>query len=271
MIDELRETAVQSALQTKWVGRAYHYFEHITSTNNRLKEAVADGSADSPPPGTVFLANYQSQGRGRFDRRWLAPLGTSLLLSILFRPDWPPEQAQWLAMIASLAAAEAVEGMTSLSVGVKWPNDLVVQQDGMWHKFSGLLLEGRVGEDGRLQSIIIGIGINVNIPAEQLPEAVTPATSLLAATGQPIARLDLLAAFLQRLEERYEQAVQGHSPQPAWNQRLITLGKQVQVTHRGTGQPLLGIAEGTNVWGQLQIRDEHGRLHTIAAGDVTLR
>ncbi len=270
-MDDLRETAVQSTLNTKWMGHAYRYFEQIESTNNWLKESAAKGSEATPVSGTVCLANYQSQGRGRLNRRWLAPPGSSLLLSVLFRPDWPPEQAQWLTMIASLAAANAVEGITGLSVGIKWPNDLVVQQDGAWHKFSGLLLEGSVGQDGRLHSIILGIGINVNVPLEQLPQAATPATSLLVASGQTVSRLNLLTAFLNQLEKGYEQAVQGRSPQPAWNQRLVTLGQRVQVTHAGNNRTIVGIAEGTAAGGQLQIRDDDGRLHTIAAGDVTLR
>jgi biotin-(acetyl-CoA carboxylase) ligase len=164
MDDELTETAVQSALTTRWLGRHYHYFDTIGSTNDRLKEMVAAGDGQHPPAGTLLLTDYQSRGRGRLDRRWQAPPGSSLLLSVLFRPDWPAEQAQWLTMMASLAAADAIETATDLTVGVKWPNDLLVAGDGDWRKVSGLLLEGVLGDDGRLQSAILGIGINVNIP-----------------------------------------------------------------------------------------------------------
>ena len=269
MKDELRETAVSTTLTTRWLGRTYRYFIQIGSTNEALKETAANDPM--LPAGTMFLTDYQSQGRGRLQRRWLAPPGSSLLLSLLFRPNWLPEQAQWLTMLASVAAAEAVESATGLSIGVKWPNDLVVLINGAWHKFSGLLLEGAMGEDGRFQQIVLGIGINVNIPAAQLPEVATPATSLLVAAGQHISRLDLLADFLQRLETGYEQAENGQSPQPAWQERLITIGKQVQVTHSSTGQQIRGLAEGSDGWGRLLVRDEAGVLHTIAAGDVTLR
>lgn len=269
MKQELKETAVLSTLTTRWLGRNYRYFARIGSTNDALKKAALNEL--SLPAGTLFLTDYQSQGRGRLQRRWLAPAGSSLLLSLLFRPHWLPEQAQWLTMLASVAAAEAVEAATGLSVGVKWPNDLVLPVEGGWHKFSGLLLEGAWGENGRFQHIILGIGINVNIPAVKLPEAATPATSLLAVTGQPISRLNLLVDFLQRLETGYERAEKGWSPQRVWQERLITLGKQVQVTHRGTGQQIHGLAEASDEWGCLLVRDEAGVLHTIAAGDVTLR
>ena len=264
---ELGETAVQTALTTKWLGRAYRYFAAVASTNDLLKE----DDVDDLPAGAVFLTDYQSQGRGRLNRRWLAPSGSSLLLSILFRPNWPPEQAQWLTMLISLAAAEAVEAATGLTVGVKWPNDLVVQQAGVWHKFSGLLLEGEMGEDGRLQRAVMGIGVNVNIPQTELPEAATPATSLLAATGRPISRLALLVDFLGRLEVGYETAVSGQSPHQAWKRRQVMLGQRVQVTQLDTEQRIVGIAEDVDGWGRLLVRDDAGHVHAIAAGDVTLR
>jgi BirA family biotin operon repressor/biotin-[acetyl-CoA-carboxylase] ligase len=268
MRDDLRETAVHAALSTKWMGRSYRYFAQIGSTNDALKEAAADPQL---PAGTVFLTDFQSQGRGRLQRRWLAPAGSSLLLSILFRPEWPPEQAQWLTMLVSTAAAEAVEAASGLPVGIKWPNDLLIEVDGVWHKFSGMLLEGQMGENGRFQSAVLGIGINVNIPVESLPEAVTPATSLRVAAGRSFSRLDLLADFLYRLEIAYQTAENGRSPQSAWQQRLVTLGKQVRVTQGQSGQPIVGEAVGSDEWGRLLVRDEAGQLHTIAAGDVTLR
>ncbi|MCB9420842.1 MAG: biotin--[acetyl-CoA-carboxylase] ligase [Ardenticatenaceae bacterium] len=268
MMDDLRATAVLTILPTRWLGQTYRFFEQIGSTNDALKEAASDPLL---PAGTVFLTDYQSQGRGRLQRRWLAPPGSSLLLSLLFRPEWPPEQAQWLTMLASVAAAEAVETATSLTVGVKWPNDLVVSLAGVWHKFGGLLLEGEMGENGRFASIILGIGINVNIPVEQMPETAVPATSLLVAAGKRISRLDLLVEFLQRLEMGYEQAEQGRSPQPAWQRRMVTIGQHVQVRNGRAGQPIQGLAEGCDEWGRLLVRDEAGDLHTIAAGDITLR
>jgi BirA family biotin operon repressor/biotin-[acetyl-CoA-carboxylase] ligase len=148
---------------------------------------------------------------------------------------------------------------------------LVVAITGVWHKFSGLLLEGSWDGDGRFQSIILGIGINVNVSAADLPEAVTPATSLLAATGQSFPRLALLADFLQRLEIGYERAESGESPYAGWQKRLVTLGQPVKVTHSGDQQSIHGLAEGSDEWGRLLVRDEAGVLHTIAAGDVTLR
>jgi BirA family biotin operon repressor/biotin-[acetyl-CoA-carboxylase] ligase len=169
-------------------------------------------------------------------------------------------------MMVAVAAAEAIEAATGLAAGLKWPNDVMVQQGDEWHKVGGILLEGQV-VNGRLPQAVVGIGINVNVRADQLPETVTPATSLLTATGRPISRLALLLDFWQRLEQYYDT---GESPQPFWQQRLITLGQQVQVSQ--VGQPaVIGVAETADAWGQLLVRDASGKLHTIAAGDVTLR
>lgn len=272
MVDRLDEVAVQSTLSTRWLGRSYHYRPTIGSTNDGLKEMVATRHNQELPTGTVLLTNFQSRGRGRLNRRWQVPAGTSLLFSVLFRPNWPAERANWLIMATGLAAVESVGGAESgVVAGLKWPNDLMVAVSGEWHKAGGLLLEGNLSTDGRLESAIVGIGINVNVRAEQLPETTVPATSLLVAGGRPVSRLALLVTLLQRLEAHYEAADGGQSPQVAWSQHLITLGQAVQVTNAVSGQTLRGMAEGTDDDGHLLLRDERGQLHSVAAGDVTLR
>jgi BirA family transcriptional regulator, biotin operon repressor / biotin---[acetyl-CoA-carboxylase] ligase len=269
----LSQKALLSALQTKWLGRVCHYKPEVASTNDWLKAAVGQGSAVSPPSGTLYLTDYQSAGRGRLRRQWQAPPGTCLLLSLLLRPNWPAQQANWLTMLTALAAAEALEAAAGLPVHLKWPNDLMLYHHRAWRKVGGILLEGNLDESGRLDSAVVGLGLNVNIPPGQLPEASTPATSLLAVTGQEIDRLRLLADLLRRLEGHYETAVAGKSPQPAWNERLLTLGRAVRVTQPSgdVATVIEGTAEATDEWGSLQVRDASGKLHTISAGDVTLR
>jgi BirA family biotin operon repressor/biotin-[acetyl-CoA-carboxylase] ligase len=132
-----------------------------------------------------------------------------------------------------------------------------------------LLGEGSVAENGRLQNIVIGMGLNVNMTATQLPEGITPVTSLLVAGGQVVDRQALLVAFLARMEYWYETAVAGQSPRSAWEKRLITLGREVQVSQGG--DILVGTAVGVDEWGQLRVQTSDGTNHTITAGDVTLR
>lgn len=271
MKPELSESAVAAALQSQWIGRIYKYFSTTGSTNDLLKQAVRSGDANYPPPGTVYLTDFQERGRGRLDRRWEAPPGTSLLFSILFRPDWPVKQQGWLTMLAGLAIAEAIEEQISQPVRLKWPNDILLESGGGWGKVCGILLEGHLPDTHQAGYTILGIGINVNIPADKLPEAITLPTSMLAATGQPVPRLPLLIRLMRILEFHYEQADQGISPQAAWAQRLVTLGKKVEARPFAGPPSLIGLAEGTDEWGRLLVRTADGELHAISAGDVTLR
>jgi len=269
MIEEpdLNPAIVGATLTTQWLGRAYRYAAELDSTNDQMKRWAAEDA----PHGAVWLADYQSAGRGRLDRRWDAPPGTSLLLSVLLRPTgWPAERGAWLTMLAGLAAAEAIERVAGLPSRLKWPNDVLVEHGGQWRKTGGLLLDATL--DGpRLATAIVGIGLNVNVPAAALPDFATPATSLLAAGERPVARRALLVELLARLEHHYAAAGAGQSPAAAWSARLQTLGQAVAVTAAGSAAPLLGVAEGVDEWGRLLVREATGQLHTVAAGDVTLR
>lgn len=271
MRESLAATAVQSALTTRWLGRSYTFMEQVGSTNSLLKQRLARESTADLPHGTVLLTDFQETGRGRMDRRWEAPPGTSLLFSVLLRPDWPPERAMWLTMLAGLAVVDAVTAVTELTVALKWPNDVVARQAGRWVKVCGLLTEGELDEWGRLAAAVVGIGLNANIPQVQLPEAAFPAASLLTLTGQPVDRLQLLVALLGALEQRYDAAASGRSPQPEWNARLMTLGQPVIVTGGGSAPPVRGTAVGTSADGQLLVRDVAGAIQIVNVGDVSLR
>lgn len=262
--DTLSARALQEAIDTGWLGSVQHYFPEVDSTNSLLAEMAARGAET----GTLVITDYQRRGKGRLGRRWEAPAATSLLFSLLFRPQWPARRAMWLTMMAGLAALVAIETHTELRAGLKWPNDVMLSADGEWHKTGGILLESTV-QDGILQQTILGMGLNVNIPDHLLPQGVGPVTSLLSASGQPVSRLPLLALLLQRLEDLYEEAAGGDSPQPAWNERLITRDRPVLVTT--ATQLLRGVASGTDEWGRLLVRDEQGNVQVISAGDVTLR
>lgn len=272
MLDtDLGASAVQTHLTTRWLGQAYEFVPEIGSTNDELKRRVAAEASRKIPDGTVLLTDYQSAGRGRLNRRWEAPPGSSLLFSTLLHLHWPPEQAGWLTMIAGLAAARAIEAATGIEARLKWPNDVVVLVEDEWRKLGGLLVDTVLDANGQLEIAVVGIGLNVNIPQATLPDAATPATSLLAIQKEPVERLPLLLACLREMEQLVDAARAGVSPAPAWNEMLITLGRTVTVSDAGRIDPLRGVAEATDEWGQLLVREPSGALHTIAAGDVTLR
>jgi len=270
MQDSLKPEQVQKALRTGWLGRSYRYLAAVGSTNDMLK-AEESGGRSSNDAGTVLLTDYQEQGRGRLARSWEAPPGSSLLFSILLRPGWPVERLTWLTMICGLAVSEAVEQQSGLKARLKWPNDCVLERENKWQKYGGILLEGTVSERGTVKYAIAGMGINVNIPAKELPQTSFPATSLLAANGRPLSRLDLFCTILSCFEAHYDRAAQGVSPHAAWQDRLIYMNERVVVSRLGQGVDVAGQVMGTDASGRLQIRDDDGAIRYIAAGDVSLR
>jgi len=261
MDEPITTQALQEALGTRYVGRSAECHDEIGSTNARAAEWARAGA----PDGALVCAEVQTAGRGRLDRRWHAPRGSSLLMSLILRPPLAPRQSQRMTMIVSLAAVEAIHRVAGLAARVKWPNDVYLAE----HKVGGILTElGVRGET--LAHVVVGLGLNVNLDVSALPEVATPATSLSAALGRPVARLPLLAAILDGVERRYDRLRAGWSPAEEWREHLLTVGRRVTV-RGGEGETLEGLAEGVDADGALLVRDAGGTLHRIHAGDVTLR
>ena len=260
----LSAAAIESALTTRWLGRTLEYHSEIGSTNERLALLARTGA----PAGTLVVADLQTAGRGRLGRKWVTPPGSALLHSLLYRPEWPPEQATWLTMITALAARDAIQKVANLKIRLKWPNDLIVGEN-QFRKVGGILLDAAF-DGNQLEYLIVGMGINVNLTEAQLPEAHTPPSSLLLATGQRVSRLSLLANLLIALEERYELAEAGISPHEEWQASLVNINQPVTVTPT-KGAPWSGTACGTDEWGRLLVKTESGKTNAVSAGDVSLR
>ena len=260
-LDSLSPAVIRDGLSTGFVGQAVAYWPQTDSTNDEARRLADEGA----PEGLLALTEYQEAGRGRLDRAWVAPHGTSLLMSILFRPQLAPHQVQRLTMSCGLATADAIESQTGLRAGLKWPNDLVIEGA----KVGGILTE--LGLQGtEVEYAVVGIGLNVNLDPSSLPAGLhMPATSLSHALGAQVARLPLLQALLQGIEERYLALRAGKSPHQDWAARLVTLGKPVTVT--STGSVLKGTAEGVDADGALLVRLTDGRLERVLAGDVSTR
>jgi len=189
--DSLAPDGVKPLLQGRF-GHVYHYAEVAPSTQRML--------ADDDGEGAVAVAEEQTAGRGRLGRSWEAPAGTSVLVSVLLLPAVEAARLPELSLVAGGAVTEAIAAATGLKPTLKFPNDVLI----FGRKVAGILAES---SDGR---VVLGIGVNVNMSAEQLPlEVDTPATSLLVETGAPLARAELLAAVLVCLERRYEAWVTG--------------------------------------------------------------
>jgi BirA family transcriptional regulator, biotin operon repressor / biotin---[acetyl-CoA-carboxylase] ligase len=246
-----------------WLGHDVRYFLKVTSTHDVIRELVEQEAEE----GLVVLAEEQTAGRGRKTRRWVAPPNTSLLVSLLFRPQTPfAYRAPRITMLCGLGLLETVRDITGVPVMLKWPNDLIVERDGDWKKVAGMLSEVG-GADADF--LLVGVGLNVNIAGEQLSDLAPRATSLMAEAGHLVDREALLSSFLERTECLCERFRSGWDPLPAWRDWLAWMGRSVKVTT--PTETVWGIAEDIADDGALIVREFSGGRRHFSVGDVSLR
>jgi BirA family biotin operon repressor/biotin-[acetyl-CoA-carboxylase] ligase len=224
----------------------------VGSTND-IARVVADAGG---PEGAVVVADVQTRGRGRLGRAWVSPPG-GFWCSVLLRP---PGHPGWglLSLAVGIAVAEAVEAIAPVHVGIKWPNDIMVGD----RKVGGILLEGTGG------ALIVGIGINLNVANEVMPQEVAArATSLHLAAGRPVDDRALLQLLLDGLAHWYGRWAAGDAAvREAWANRDVTRGTRVAVG--GPGPTIEGIAEGVDADGALLVRVAGGEIRRVIAGDL---
>lgn len=231
------------------------YFETLGSTNTYLKEHL------ELPHETAVVADIQTLGKGRLGRQWAQPPG-NLAASLLVHD--PKGDFSLYPLLCALAGADLVEAHTGLQPGIKWPNDLVLNG----RKICGILCESSIGTR---VSVVCGIGINLNLTAEELGEEQLPfATSLHLETGRHYDARALAAELMERLAgylHRY--AEEGFKPfLLSYEQKLVNCGKEVQVLYEGrtVQATCLGIAEN----GHLLCKDESGTFE-VHSGEASVR
>ncbi|MGW7005449.1 biotin--[acetyl-CoA-carboxylase] ligase [Streptomyces sp. NPDC054933] len=267
----LNETALRHALLTpSGLWTSLDVVADTGSTNTDLVARAKAGAAE----GAVLIAEEQSAGRGRLERRWTAPARSGLFFSILLRPGLPTpggnaalpvDRWGWLPLLAGVATATAVSRTAGIDTALKWPNDLLVTVGGEERKAAGILAE-RADETG----IVIGIGLNVSLREDELP--VPTATSLALAGAPGLDRDPLLRAVLRSVAQWYQEwrAADGDPHrsrlQEAYAAGCATLGRTVRAELPG-GRELVGEAVALDSDGRLVISVE-GRDEAVGAGDV---
>ena len=236
---------------TKSLGRPLYLHHELPSTNSEAMSLAKAGAAH----GTVVLAECQSSGRGRHARAWYSPPGTNVYCSIIARGIGEglslSEWLSWVPLTTALAVAESVQYVTSIPLLLKWPNDLLLHE----RKVGGILCESS-SASATDPIVVIGIGLNVNMPQESFPEELRPiAASLLEASRQPIDRNRLIAQLLLELEQNLDELrAQGPARSlRAYTVRCSTLGRRVRILLGGE-EELLGTAEAISPDGSLQVR-----------------
>ena len=255
--DSLSPASIANNLETCFIGQRIIYYPTLVSTMEVARQEAQMGVVE----GTVILADEQTAGRGRLKRVWLSPKG-SIALSVILYPDvaYLPS----LIMLASLAVVHSIEAITGLKSQIKWPNDVLVNGK----KVCGILVESEV-QGNSVGYAIVGIGINVNIRLSHFPDIVSTATSLSDELGRDVSRLDVIRHLLVEMERLYLTLPAGGSVYEEWRDRIVTLGKRVQVSSGKTRYE--GIAKSAARDGSLLLRLSDGGLIKIVAGDVTLR
>ncbi|MFF3483700.1 biotin--[acetyl-CoA-carboxylase] ligase [Streptomyces sp. NPDC002701] len=234
------------------------------STNSDLVALATDGKAEE---GAVLVAEEQEAGRGRLDRQWTAPARSGLFFSVLLKPAGVPvERWGWLPLLTGVAVATGLSRSAGVDTALKWPNDLLVTVEGAERKAGGILAE-RAGTD----AVVVGIGINVTLRADELP--VPGAGSLALAGAATTDRETILRAVLRSLEQWFvkwrdaegDPAVSGL--QDTYAAGCATLGRAVRAELPGD-RSITGEAVAVDGDGRLVLATAEGVQQPVGAGDI---
>ncbi|MCA1906312.1 MAG: biotin--[acetyl-CoA-carboxylase] ligase [Desulfarculus sp.] len=253
---------LEARLPAGCLGLPLLHYQDIDSTNLQARRLAEAGA----PHGACLVAEHQSAGRGRLDRRWQAPAGACLLFSLLLRPaGLPLAEVFSLTNLAALAVCQAIEQTCGLAPAIKWPNDVFLEG----RKLAGILTEFTARAE-RLDYVVVGVGLNVNLNPDQLAKLPAPANSLLAASGRSWDRALVLAAILQKADALYARLMAGGREVlgQEYNRRSWLTGRQVTV--RDGDQVRQGLARGVAPDGALLLEEAPGQISAIRHGDVSL-
>jgi BirA family biotin operon repressor/biotin-[acetyl-CoA-carboxylase] ligase len=248
-------------LKTKKFGRSFYSFLEVTSTNDVASQLVENDA----PEGTLVVAEVQTKGRGRQGRVWTTSKGKALALSLVLKPKLSPQEIPGITLAAAVAVAQTLEEY-GLKPQIKWPNDLLLKNK----KVCGILSEMGPKHD-KMQSVILGIGINLNQSTKDFPMEIRAlATSVYRSLGYSIDRAAFLQKLMKHLEivygwmnhERFDKVL------IEWKKRSVTLGQKVKVTQGK--KSFKGHVVDVDSRGFLLIKDESNRVETILSGDVEI-
>lgn len=245
------------------VGSRVHYFKKIDSTNTYAKEI-----ANTANEGEVIISELQTEGRGRLGRQWESPKNTGIFMSIILKPNIMPIDAPKITQIAALATVRAIEDTVSCKVGIKWPNDIIIDNK----KVCGILTEIS-GELNSLNYIIVGIGINVNQRLEDFPkDLLKMAISLKEYIGKCVSRKELTVNLLRNFDKLYKEFIINKNIKEVVEEckkYSVTLGKKVKVI--SGNNVLIGEAIDFDENGVLIFKKENGETVKIISGEVSVR
>jgi BirA family biotin operon repressor/biotin-[acetyl-CoA-carboxylase] ligase len=260
----LTAESIKKILRAKTIGEPIYLFEEVGSTNEVACELGRNGTIH----GTVVIADSQTRGRGRLQRKWISPPGLNLYMSVVFRPNIDPSDAPLLTFVAAIAVYEAVKGQGA-KASIKWPNDVLIDKK----KVAGILTEMQIKGE-RVDFVAVGIGVNLNMTREimekEMGEAAGIATSINEATGREIDRTKFIANLIDELEIWYQRFMSEGKTLiiKEWTERWGASNRRVRAMY--DENTVEGIATGVNENGHLVLKKDDGTTEVIVAGDVIL-
>ncbi|WP_026676975.1 biotin--[acetyl-CoA-carboxylase] ligase [Fictibacillus gelatini] len=260
--DAVTADEISIRLKTEKFGRQIVSKESVSST----QEIAHKLSHEKCEEGTLVVADEQTGARGRMGRPWQSPKGSGIWMSLILRPEIPLQRAPQLTLLTAVAVVKAIHKVTGLNAEIKWPNDILINGK----KVVGILTELQAEAD-RINSVIIGIGMNVNLSSDELPDEIRGiATSLQIETGQAIRRADLIAAVMKEMELLYKQYLQEgfHLIKLLWESYALSLGKRIKV--RTISGEFEGFAKGITDEGVLLLEDDENQIHQIYSADIEI-
>ncbi|GBE05296.1 MAG TPA: biotin--[acetyl-CoA-carboxylase] ligase [Nitrospirae bacterium] len=263
--DILTKEKIKARFKGGVIGKDIIFYEAATSTSEKAMEMGSRRKGERLE-GTVIVADAQTRGKGRFGREWISPPGSNLYFTVLLEPCFPAAETPIITLMAAVAVVSAIREHTGLDASIKWPNDVLV--DGK--KAGGILTDMRSDSKG-IDFVAVGIGINVNMPLNVLPEELRPVTtSLKAEKGETIDRAELLGDILYKLDLWYQRLLTGEKKAllDEWLSLNSTIGNRVQV--KTEDRIISGLAQGIGDDGELIVRLSSGDVEKFCSGEVTI-
>ncbi len=242
-----------------FIGKFYHYLEHVSSTNDYLLNVI---KSQKVPEGTVIMAGHQTAGKGQRGNTWLDQANQNIAMSIYLKPHFLPLTRQfYLSMTIALSISQCIADLLEMQVFIKWPNDILVKDQ----KICGILIENMTG--GKyLQESIIGIGLNVN--QTTFPNSLKRASSLKLLTNKDFELLQVAQKLWVRLEQNYLLLRDGKYREIKEKYlNHLYLMNQYHIFYNSKG-PLQGKIIGVDAWGHLVIEKTDGKQATFDVKEI---
>ncbi|MDW7670879.1 MAG: biotin--[acetyl-CoA-carboxylase] ligase [Bacillota bacterium] len=252
---------LRQELKTRWLGHSMVYMDTVSSTNLWAKENLMDLAH-----GTVVLAEEQTQGRGRLGKYWDSSKGDGIWMTLVLRPHLPMGEGAKITQLAAAAMHQALIRLTNLPVKIKWPNDLLVDD----RKICGILTE-MTGELTRIESLLVGIGVNVN-QQSFTGEIQKTAVSLAQLTGKKVSRIKLLEVFLQEFEKMFDDFVENDQYESVLEivrNNSSLLNQRINIFRGDDCLPATAIQVHED--GRLEVQYDDGRQELLSGGEVSIR